>query len=201
MYQTSLKTIKAALVPGKVYRRRDLTKFSSNLDRYLPQLVEDGLLRKLSRGVYACPSNTVFGETPPDEYQLLKTFLMDEHFVVFSPSVFNSLGLGTTQLYNQRIVINRRRHGEFMLGDRKYFFHRRLEVPTQRQLNQEYFVMELFNRLNDLVENRDEVLMRLKEKLSDFDDKKLLYAKKHYATYSARLKFDLLYDQKNSHAV
>ena len=200
MHQTALKPIKDALVPGRVYRRRDLTKFSSNLDRYLPQLVEGGLLRKLGRGIYACPNDTVFGEAPPDEHQLLKTFLMDDHFVVFSLSVFNSLGLGTTQLYNQRIVVNRKRHGEFTLGDRKYFFHRRSEVPTSRQLTQEYFVIELLNRLNDLAENHEAVLARLREKLPDYDLKKLLYAKKHYATYSARLKFDHLYDQKDSHA-
>ncbi len=193
MYQTRIKPIQSALEPGKVYRRRDLTGLSSNLDRYLPKLVEKGVLRKITRGLYVCPMNTVFGEALPDEQQLLKTFLRDEHFVVFSLSVFNSLGLGTTQLYNQRIVVNRKRHGEFILGDRKYFFHRRLEVPTPKQVTREYFVMELLNRLNDLAENQQAVLKHLKEKLPDFDQKKLLYAKKHYATYSAQLKFDKIY--------
>lgn len=200
MLQATLKPIKSALEPGKVYRRKDLMKFSSNLDRYLPRLVEEGVLNKIKRGIYACPTNTVFGEAPPNEQQMLKTFLQDERFVVFSLGVFNSLGLGTTQLYNQRIVVNRKRHGNFILGGKHYFFHRRIEVPTPRQVTQEYFVMELLNRLNELAEDQQAVLARLKEKLPDFDHKKLLYAKKHYATYSAQLKFDKLYTRQISHA-
>jgi len=200
MHQTALKPIKSALEPGKVYRRRDLVKFSSNLDRYLPKLVAEGVLRKLRRGLYACPADTAFGEAPPDEQRLLKTFLKDDHFVVFSLSVFNSLGLGTTQLYNQRIVVNRKRHGEFVLGERAYFFHRRREVPSSKQLTTEYFVIELLNRLNELAEDQDAVLTRLKEKLVTFDTKRLLYAKKHYATYSAQLKLDKIYDRGMRHA-
>lgn len=192
MHKTAVSQLKAALKPGKVYRRRDLAKFSTNIDRHLSQLLEEGALRKIRQGIYACPSPTAFGEALPDEHQLLKTFLRDEHFVVFSPSVFNSLGLGTTQLYNERIVLNRKRHGEFALGSRKYFFHRRLEVPTQKQANKEYFVVELLNRIHDLAEDYEAVLCRLKENLPSFDQKKLLFAKEHYATYSAQLKFDEL---------
>ena len=141
MHQTALKSIKSTLVPGRVYRRKDLAKFSSNLDRCLSQLVKDGDLRKLSRGLYECPSNTEFGTSLPDEQELIKKFLMDDHFAAFSLGVFNTLGLGTTQLYDQRIVVNRKRHGEFRLGNRDYFFHRRLEVPRSEQLTKEYFVI------------------------------------------------------------
>ncbi len=198
MHRTALKLIKSALEPGKVYRRKDLVGFSSNLDRYLPFLLEEGVLRKVRRGIYTCPTTTAFGEAPPDEEKLLKTFLRDDHFVVFSPSVFNSLGLGTTQLYNQRIVVNRKRHGEFVLGGRTYFFHRRTEVPTSKQVTKEYFIMELLNRLNDLAEDQETILNHLKNKLADFDQKKLLYAKNHYATYSAQLKFEQLYEEKHA---
>jgi len=192
MLKAALKPILSALVPGKVYRRKELTKLSTNLDRYLPQMVEQGLLRKLSRGLYSCPEQTVFGEAPPNESELLRTFLRDDHFVVFSPSIFNTLGLGTTQLYNRRIVVNRKRHGEFTLGNRTYFFHRRMEVPKLKQVTKEYLVMELLNRLNELAEDQESVLKRLKEKLPTFDAKKLHFAKEHYATYSAQLKFDAL---------
>jgi hypothetical protein len=198
--KAALKLIRTALEPGRIYRRKDLIQYSSNLDRYLPQLVEEGVLHKVKRGIYACPTNTAFGKALPNEQQLLKTFLRDEHFVVFSLSAFNALGLGTTQLYNERIVVNRKRHGEFMLGGRKYFFHRRMEVPTPKQVTQEYFVMELLNRLNELAEDQEAVLAKLKDKLPELDNKKLLYAKKHYATYSAQLKFEKIYTQKDSHA-
>lgn len=200
MRQNALKSIKEALLPGKAYRRRDLAKYSSNLDRCLAQLVKEGALVKIRQGLYACPSTTVFGDAPPDEYQLLKSFLRDEHFVVFNPSVFNALGLGTTQLYNQRIVLNRKRHGEITLGGRKYFFHRRLEVPTKKQVTEEYFVIELLNRLNDLPEDHDAIIANLEKKLPALSSEKLIYAKNHYATYSAQLRFDMIYSQVTHHA-
>lgn len=66
--------------------------------------------------MYMAPKNTDFGEAPPDENSLLKLFLTDDHFVVYSLSQFNTLGLGSTQLYNSRIVFNRKRTGILDVG-------------------------------------------------------------------------------------
>jgi hypothetical protein len=72
-----------------------------------------------------------------------------------------ALGLGTTQLYNSRVVFNRKRVGEFQLGSRTYEFHRWREAP--RSLTQEFLVVALLNRLNDLAEDRKQLLSRLKD--------------------------------------
>jgi len=176
--------IKAALTPGQVYRRADLAHFTSNVDRYLARLVKEGNLKKLSQGLYAAPKSTPFGEAPPENDSLIKAFLKDDHFVVYSPSQFNSLGLGTTQLYNRLVVFNRKRVGEFTLGDRTYSFYRWREAP--KKLTQEFLIIELLNRINELAENREQVLQRLKEKLSEFNPGKLTYAARHYGTLSAQ---------------
>lgn len=180
----ALDHLKAALTPGQVYRRADLARFTSNIDRYLARLVKDGSLKKLSQGLYAAPKSTPFGEAPPEGDSLLKTFLKDDHYVVYSPSQFNSLGLGTTQLYNRLVVFNRKRVGDFTLGGRTYSFHRWREAP--KKLTQEFLVVELLNRINELAENREQVLERLKEKLSEFDSRKLAYAANHYGTLSTQ---------------
>jgi hypothetical protein len=181
MRQTdSLGRLKKLLVPGQVYRRADLAKYSSNVDRHLACLVAEGHLKKISQGMYSAPKSTPFGEAPPESESLLRTFLKDDHFVVYSLSQFNSLGLGTTQLYNRLVVFNRKRVGEFTLGERVYTFYRWREAP--KQLSPEFLVVELLNRLDELAEERDQVVVRLKEKILQFNIRKLSFAASHYGT-------------------
>jgi hypothetical protein len=191
MRQTeTLTRLKQHLRPGQVYRRADLMALSSNVDRHLARLVAEGHLKKLSQGMYAAPKPTAFGEAPPESESLLRTFLKDDHFVVYSPSQFNSLGLGTTQLYNRLVVFNRKRVGEFTLGGRTYSFHRWREAP--RKLTPEFLVVELLNRLAELAEDRDQVLMRLKGKLPEFNRRRLLLSASRYGTLSTQKKLERL---------
>lgn len=191
MRQTeTLTRLKEHLTPGHVYRRADLAALSSNVDRHLARLVAAGYLKKVSQGMYTVPKPTAFGEAPPESESLLRAFLKDNRFVVYSPSQFNSLGLGTTQLYNRLVVFNRKRVGEFTLGGRTYLFHRWREAP--KQLTPEFLVVELLNRLDELAEDRDQVLMRLKSKLPGFNRRRLLLAARRYGTLSAQKKLDRL---------
>lgn len=116
---------------------------TSNVDRNLKAMVKGGFLKKLQNGLYLCPKMTPFGEAMPDENELLKKFLNDDHFVVYGPSMFNSLGLGTTQLYDKRVVFNRKRHGEMELAGRKYYFYHLREAP--KSLSKEFLLVEMFN--------------------------------------------------------
>ena len=80
---------------------------------------------KLSGGLYYVPRQSVFGKAPADENDLVAAFLKDDRFLVTSPNDYNTLGLGTTQLYNTRRVYNHKRHGDFKLGNRSFHFVRR----------------------------------------------------------------------------
>jgi hypothetical protein len=180
----ALNKLKAALVPGEVYRRSDLAALSSNVDRHLARLLAEGVLKKVSQGIYSAPKTTVFGDAPPETNSLVRTFLKDDHFVVYSPNQFNSLGLGTTQLYNRVIVFNRKRVGEIELSGRTYTFHRWREAP--KKLTPEFLMVELLNRLNELAEDRDQVVERIKGKLGEFNSRKLSFAAQHYGTLSTQ---------------
>jgi hypothetical protein len=188
----TLARLKQNLMPGQVYRRSDFMALSSNVDRHLARLVTEGHLRKLSHGMYVAPRTTAFGEAPPESESLLRTFLKDDHFVVYSPNQFNSLGLGTTQLYNRLVVFNRKRVGEFTLGGRTYLFHRWREAP--KQVTPEFLVVELLNRLNQLAEDRDLIVTNLKEKLTEFDRRRLLHSARHYGTLSTQKRLKALLD-------
>ncbi len=180
----TLERMTAALVPGHVYRRADFVDMSSNVDRHLAELLAEGKLKKLYQGVYSAPRSTPFGEALPDEKSLLRAFLNDDHFVVYSQNQFNALGLGTTQLYNESLVFNRKRVGKFTLGGREYTFLRWREAP--KELSAEFLVIQLLNRLEFLAEDHTRVLKLLQEKLAGFNTRKLMYASSRYGTLSTQ---------------
>lgn len=182
----TLDRIRKHLVPGRTYRRSDLTEISSNVDRHLQSLVSEGLLKKLSTGLYVATKTTAFGDSPPEEGSLLKAFLKDDHFVVYSLSQFNSLGLGSTQLYNTRIVFNRKRTGQMSVGGRKYTFRLWREAP--KTLTREFLVIELLDWLDDLPEDRNSILKNLGPSLREMNITKLNIAAKRFGTISVQKK-------------
>jgi hypothetical protein len=167
----TLNTLKKHLRRGNVYRRADLERWSTAVDRHLGQLVEDGTLQKLSHGLYYYPKESVFGPTPPDEANLVRSFLKDDDFLITSPNAYNSLGVGTTQLYNKRVVYNHKRHGEFELGGRKFFFHSKPKFP--KKITQEFLLVDLVNNLDSLAEDKTEVMQQVLDKAKKMELKKI----------------------------
>ena len=187
MQTKAVEALKRHLRPGRVYRREDLRSWSHSVDRHLKDLTNEGTLKKLRTGLYYYPRQFEFGEAPADERELVKAFLRTDRFVVTSPNVYNQLGLGTTQLYNKRVVYNQKRHGTFPLGGRMVTFERRLNVP--KQLSQEFLLVDLVNELDQLAEDHEAVLPRVREKVKEMDSTKLSRAVSLYGKYSTKKKF------------
>ena len=187
MKTSTLEQLKRHLRPGRVYRREDLLRWSRSLDRHLKDLTADGTLQKLRNGLYYFPRKFEFGEAPADEHELVRAFLRTDNFVVTSPNAYNQLGLGTTQLYNKRVVYNQKRHGTFPLGNRMVTFERRFNVP--KQLSPEFLLVDLVNELDQLAEDRDAVLSRVREKTKEMNPKKLSRAVAMYGKYPPQKKF------------
>lgn len=181
---SQLRELKKHLKKGRVYRRADLEKWTSSVDRLLAALVKEGTLQKLSTGVYHYPKDSVFGKTPADEHELLRTFLKDDRFLVSSPNNYNALGVGTTQLYNKKTVYNHKRHGEFKLGNRKFDFQIRHHFPTR--LSTEFLVVDLVNNLDKLAEDTGEVLDKLKHRVQQMDQYKLRKSLESYGNTRAK---------------
>src|ERR1700685_2157841 len=127
----TLEKLRRHLRPGRVYRREDLLPWSHSVDRHLKELIADGTLQKLRTGMYYSPRTFEFGEGPPDEQELVKAFVKTQRCVITSPTAYNQLGVGTTQLYNKRVVYNQKRRGTFSLGSRLFTFERRTNIPRQ----------------------------------------------------------------------
>jgi hypothetical protein len=173
-----------ALQPGQVYRREEIACLSNAVDRHLRELVSTGMLKKLSPGLYHVPKQSNFGPLPPADEQVVKGFLRDKDFLVFSPSSYNAVGLGTTQLYNRTLVYNHKRHGIFKLGTRQFDFRVKPRFP--KQLTLEFLYVDLLNNLDELAEDRDAVLSQARKKLSSFDPALLQQAVDSFGNMATR---------------
>ncbi len=159
----ALEELKKHLKPGQVYRRADLELWSTAVDRHLKELVNEGPLQKMSQGLYYYPAKASFGEVPPEDEKLVAAFLKSEDFLLTSPNLYNSLGVGTTQLYNTCVVYNHKRHGRFELGGKMFDF--RLKHKFPKELSEEFLLVDLLNNLNQLAEDKASILNNVKVKV------------------------------------
>ncbi len=182
-HRTTAKS-RFVLHPGAVYRRKDLARQSNAVDRHLQSALDAGHLRRAAQGLYYAPRHTAFGELPPEDHALVEKFLEDRDFLLINPSYYNTLGFGTTQLYNQTFVYNHKRHGVFQLGNRRYDFRVKHRFPTA--LSREFLWVDCLNNLDELAEERDAVLARARASLDRFDRKALLLAIQNHASAATR---------------
>lgn len=181
---TKVNELKKHLRRGGVYRRADLARWSNAVDRHLKKLVDTGTLTKLSGGLYYYPKQTAFGAAPADDSALVRAFLKDDRFLLTSPNVYNALGVGTTQLYNETVVYNHKRHGKFNLGGRVFDFRMKPHLP--KSLNPEFLLVDLVNNLNELAENKEDVLNRVTDKAQSMTETVLNKAVRYYGNVGTR---------------
>lgn len=175
----ALDNLKTRLQQGRVYRRRELTQWSSAVDRHLKELLDDGVLKKMANGLYYCPKQVSFGEVPPKDEELVHAFLKSDDFLLTNYNHYNALGVGTTQLYNHQVVYNHKRHGQFSLGGKRFDF--RLKHKFPKVLTREFLLVDLLNNLNDLAEDKEAVLQAVKRKYFSSAEFELREAVTEYA--------------------
>ena len=189
----ALNKLKRHLRPGQVYRRADLLPWSNAMDRHLKQLVERGTLTKLSGGLYYCPKRTTFGAAPADDEKLVEAFLKDHRFLLTSPNAYNALGVGSTQLYNETVVYNHKRHGRFNLGNRTFNFRMKPHFPSK--LSREFLLIDLVDNLDRLAEHKSSMLEGVKRQVQSADRKALKKTVREYGGSKAKKFFEPLLAQ------
>jgi hypothetical protein len=191
---TRLEIVKKHLKPGQVYHRADIKKWSASVDRHLQELVREGVLEKLSGGLYYVPKQTTFGKVPAEEHELVRSFLKDNRFVIMSPSDYNALQVGTSQLYNERRVYNYKRHGVFKLGNRAFRFVRRPYVPGK--VTKELLLVDLVNNAKQLAEDQPNLMKNVEHRIAEMDSRRLKQLANDFGTVGTRKLFSSLLDQK-----
>jgi len=175
---TNADNLLKEMKPGRVYRRAELAHFSKAVDRDLKALVKRELVRRAATGLYYRPRKSRWGEVPAGIHELACAFLKTDDFLVTSLNVFNSLGVGLTQMVNATMVYNRKRAGKFTLDGMVYEFKRPGNYPAK--VTEEYLYVDLLNNFEDLPERPDNFEVLLKKRLMQFPRNKL---KKHAQSY------------------
>ena len=188
----TVELLKRHLKPGKVFWRANLQDWSNSIDRHLQLLVKDGTLEKLARGLYYVPKQTAFGKAPPEERGLISTFLKDNRFLIMSPTDYNVLGVGTTQLYNTHRVYNRKRNGVFRLGGRKFNFVMKSYVPAT--MTREFLLVDLTNNLRHLAEDQQSLLDNIKSKVKKLNKRRLKRLVSNFGTAGTKKFFAQIFD-------
>jgi len=178
----------APLKTGKFFRWKELAADLNIGERGLRHLLKDGKLSKLARGLYYVPRPSVYGPVPPEAEELVAAFLRDSNFLLVSPNNYNSLSLGTTQLYNITWVYNHKLQGTFVLGNRPFEFRKKQRFP--QYLTQEFLLVDMLNNLDELAEDKSRILAITKRRLSlSGISKQMQDAVQNYGSYATRKLF------------
>ena len=132
--------VRPRLLLGKVYRTRDLARFSKNPSRMAKRLVAEGELRPLAHGIFVRPQQTKFGQAPPSREELMRAYLKGRRFVFSGPEQWNALSLGSTAMFASQLVYNESRSGKVTLGGRQFVLRR---VAFPQNPTAEYFAVDL----------------------------------------------------------
>ena len=180
----SKESLRQHIIPGEVYRRADLELYSTAIDRHLSELIREGSLLKLNQGLYYAPRFSKFGLIPPDDHLLIQRFVKDGAFLLISPNTFNMLGLGLTQLYNTTWVYNHKRKGEFKLNGKQFEFRIKASFPDK--VTREYLLVDMLNNIDELEEDRDNILSKVEQYSSTFNTSALTEVASKYGSGKTR---------------
>lgn len=170
------------LTPGRVYRTRDLARWSANPPRLARRLVRDAALVPLGRGLFVHPKEGRFGRVPPADEEILRAFLGGPYLVT-GPDRWNALGLGTTAVFSAPLVYNTKRSGRFDLGGRPFVF-RRMAFPNRP--TPEWFVVDLLENAAAAGASRRDLVVALGRAVGAgrFDPERLTFMAREYGTRS-----------------
>jgi hypothetical protein len=191
-----MKTLIKHLRAGQVYRRKHLTKYSSDLNRELQVLTQSGDLKKIAGGVYYKPRYSKYGELPPDDEKLITAILNTKNFLAFAPADLNSMGLGSTQLPNVIRVYNTKRRDRLKIAGRTYDFRIRAGFP--QELTPEFLFVEFLNEYRDMAEEVTLSRERMARALKGLKVKRVRSLLKRFGKIHARKIYRTLYEQQHS---
>lgn len=156
----------------------------------LERLQKEGLIKKISKGVFYKPKQTVFGELQPDYTELLRPYLFENgKRIAYETgiSLYNRLGLTTQVAFrikvasrDKRISINR---GALKVDSVKSY----VDVTDKN-----YTLLELLDALKDIKlipdTTPEQTARIIQSKIKDLDDKQVMLLVKCSLSYPPRVR-------------
>ena len=100
--------------------------------------------------------------------------------------------MGTTQLYNERLVYNFKRDGHFEFNGQKYYFLKGRKFP--KRVTAAFLLVDLVNNIELLAEDRDTLKARVAERAHALGLDKVRRTARAYGKAATRKYFERLSD-------
>jgi hypothetical protein len=184
------QNLKLLMEEGRVYRTHELRSYSNNLARDLSKLIKTGEVVKAAAGLYYRPKQSRFGQLPVDQKELVRAFLGTDNFLMLSLNSYNQLGVGLTQMYNELVVYNHKRHGKFKLDGLNYSFRVRPDFPAK--LSKEFLLVDALNNRDELAEDTTRFEHLVAKRAKDLGVTTLRSVAQRYGKVSTRKFFERL---------
>lgn len=158
--------------------------------KVLERLQKEGVIRKLSKGVFYKPKQTVFGELKPDYDELLRPYLFENgKRIAYETgfSLYNRLGLTTQMAFRVKIASR----------DRRISINKgALKIDTVKSYvditDANYQLLELLDALKDIRRIPDTMpnksIAILVTKISELNSKQIAVMIKHSLSYPPRVR-------------
>lgn len=178
---------------GKTFGYSDLSIIKENYvaaAKALERMQKEGLIKKMSKGVFYKPKQTVFGELQPDYDELLRPYLFEDgKRIAYETgfSLYNRLGLTTQMAFRIRIA-SRDRRISVSKGA--------LKVDTVKSYvdvtDSNYKLLELLDALKDLRRIPDAMpessIVILTRKICELSDTQIAEMVKYALSYPPRVR-------------
>ncbi len=104
------------------------------------------------------------------------------------------MGVGTTQLYNGKLVYNHKRDGRMKLNRQNHFFIKNRKFP--KKISEEFLLVDLVNNMDLLAENKEKLKKSVARKVFSMQQDKLAKAVNAYGKVGTKKFFrDLIEKQ------
>jgi hypothetical protein len=155
----------------------------------LERLQKEGLIKKMSKGIFYKPIKTVFGDLLPDDSEQLKPYLFKNGkrvAYITGESLYNQMNLTTQMAFRIKIASNRRINIDKGAIKAK-------SVKSYAEVNEEnYQLLGFLDAIKDIKKIPDctvaNAVKILSKKLKSFDDKKLEELKNYALLYPPRVR-------------
>lgn len=156
----------------------------------IERLIEKGIIKRISTGIFYKPKKTVFGELKPNENEILKPYLFEKGkriAYITGISLYNQLGL-TTQIPKTIKIASRNKRITVLRGSIK-------AVPVKSYVDvsdQNFYLLELLDALKDFKQipdlNKDSAIKILSKKFKEFNPTEVKLLIKYCLSYPPRVR-------------
>jgi hypothetical protein len=155
----------------------------------LERLQKEGLIRKMSKGIFYKPKMTVFGELKPDDREQLKPYLFKNGkriAYVTGESLYNEMGLTTQMAFRIKIAGNRR------INIDKGALKAKSVKSYTNVTDENYLLLGFLDAIKDIKKIPDcsaaTAVIIIMQKLKKFDDKEIKQLTNYALLYPPRVR-------------